>query len=317
MATDLESLLEPLPEQHRRALRWFADRAGQEHGWPGALDDETLLATKAKGIYKPKWTDYALSIRQTLGGPYPDKDPVVRADGTWTYDYFQEGENPGDRDAAPTNKGLLSCQVDRVPVGVMRQTQRKPKKVLYRILGVALVDRWEAGYFRLEGFNAHGQATPDSRPAAQGGAVPAFDPTNLEDGRKRTLQAITQRQGQGPFRRGLLQAYGGRCAITGCEVEQALEAAHIVPYRGKHTNALNNGLLLRADIHTLFDLGLLAIDEDEKVVVLADSLRTGTYAELHGRPLAKPRTSEALPNRMALQQHRKDVANLPPYEGSK
>src|SRR5258708_5962168 len=58
------------------------------------------LASKAKGIYKPEWTKYALSIRQSLLSPYPDQDPIVRSDGTWSYLYFQENIDPNARDLA-------------------------------------------------------------------------------------------------------------------------------------------------------------------------------------------------------------------------
>ena len=78
-----------------------------------------------------------------------------------------------------------------------------------------------------------------------------FDPSNIEDARKRISRMIAQRRGQSAFRNNLFDAYGGRCAITGCEVPDVLEAAHIFPYRGEDTNKVVNGLLLRADVHTL------------------------------------------------------------------
>lgn len=93
-----------------------------------------------------------------------------------------------------------------------------------------------------------------------------FDAKNETDARKRALRAIVLRQGQGTFRRKLLEVYGGTCCITGCAFEQVLEAAHIQPYRGEHTNAVENGLLLRADVHTLFDLYLLWIDRKRLAV---------------------------------------------------
>ena len=85
-----------------------------------------------------------------------------------------------------------------------------------------------------------------------------FDPS--VDARRRTIAAIVQREGQPAFRQALLRAYGGACAISGCTVEVLLEAAHIVPYRGSHTNVIENGLLLRADLHKMFDLHLFSID---------------------------------------------------------
>lgn len=69
-------------------------------------------------------------------------------------------------------------------------------------------------------------------------------------------RAIAYRRGQSVFRRDLMYAYSSVCAVTGTTASDVLEAAHIYPYRGAHTNRVDNGLLLRADIHTLFDLNM-------------------------------------------------------------
>ncbi len=87
------------------------------------------------------------------------------------------------------------------------------------------------------------------------------------------------------FRDKLLAAYGRRCAITGCTVPDVLEAAHIYPFRGEETNHPANGLLLRADLHTLLDCGLLAVDPNGLKVVVAPSIRDSSYGKLHGRAL--------------------------------
>lgn len=153
----LQEILAQLPARHRAALQWFIENAGKEQPWPDPLTDGPFLATRAKGIYKPKGWKYALSVRQVLHGPYPDRDLKFRSDGTWSYSYFQENRSPSDRDTAYTNRGLLACQQDKVPVGVMLQTSSKPK-ALYKILGVALVADWEKGYFLLEGFAPDGHS---------------------------------------------------------------------------------------------------------------------------------------------------------------
>ncbi len=133
-----------------------------------------------------------------------------------------------------------------------------------------------------------------------------FDPSNVEDGRKRTLRQIAQRQGQGAFRRSLFDAYGGRCAITSCDVAETLEAAHIFPYRGEDTNHVTNGLLLRADLHTLFDLGLIAIDSSDFSIVVANQIRTTEYGELHGKTLGLPGNPASCPSKEALDWHRSE-----------
>lgn len=130
-----------------------------------------------------------------------------------------------------------------------------------------------------------------------------FDPATVEDGWQRGLQEVVSRQGQQSFRLELIRAYGGRCAISGCNVVEVLEAAHISPYRGPETNHVTNGLLLRADLHTLFDLGLLGIDPETTTVVLAERLEQSAYAKFQGRTMAYPTEDRRRPSRASLPAH--------------
>jgi hypothetical protein len=122
------------------------------------------------------------------------------------------------------------------------------------------------------------------------------------DGRVWAMTAIAQRQGQGAFRAKILDAYGQRCAISGCSAVAVLEAAHILPYRGEHTHRVDNGLLLRSDLHTLFDLGLLWIMDQHKVGI-APSLRGTDYEALAGQALRLPERIDHHPNPAHLAQH--------------
>jgi hypothetical protein len=131
---------------------------------------------------------------------------------------------------------------------------------------------------------------------------PAFDPEGVEDVRGRALRAIRIRRGQAQFRAALFDAYGGRCAITRCAVPDVLEAAHITPHLGPLTNHVTNGLLLRADLHTLFDCGLLAIDPDTRRVVTAEALAGSSYAKLANTPLRKPRDDATGPSKKSLRK---------------
>ncbi len=310
---NLEELLSGLYERHRTALAWFIDHANSDQPWPSPLSEGTLLVTKAKGIYKPNWSEYALSVRQTLNGPYQDLDPVRRPDGTWAFSYFQENPNPVDRDASYTNRALLACCRDKVPVGVMIQVSVEPI-VRYHILGLALVSNWENGYFFLEGFSVDGYSCgPGSRAEvdvfmaeseAEPSVIESFNPLDDLDGRKKVLSTIVQRQGQPEFRRGLLEAYNGQCAISGYDVAYALEAAHILPYRGPHTNHISNGLLLRADLHTLFDVGLIAVDTKNMTVIISPELVGTAYEKYSGGKIYIPQDETMQPNKIALDQHR-------------
>lgn len=130
-----------------------------------------------------------------------------------------------------------------------------------------------------------------------------YGPKDISDARDRISRTITRRRGQKIFRDRLLDAYGRQCAITGCGVVDVLEAAHITPYPGPDTNHIANGLLLRADLHTLFDCGLLAIDPAILSVLLAPSVREASdYRGLHGRRLREVEPTAASPSRRALQQ---------------
>jgi HNH endonuclease len=131
----------------------------------------------------------------------------------------------------------------------------------------------------------------------------AFAPADLEDARKRILTAIVLRQGQRTFRDQLLAAYRQICAVTGCDVVEALEAAHIVAYRGPETNHVTNGLLLRADIHILFDLGLLAVHPQDYRLMVSRRLKGTAYASLDGQMLRLPINHAEHPSREALECH--------------
>lgn len=122
-----------------------------------------------------------------------------------------------------------------------------------------------------------------------------YIPISEADARSRTLASIVRRRGQVAFRKTLLSAYNGQCAVTGCDAIDTLEAAHISPYMGDHTDTVQNGLLLRADIHTLFDLGKISISPNDFVIILHPDLRKGHYGYLHGRRISVPKDHKSWP----------------------
>ena len=78
------------------------------------------MATRAKGIYKPAWSEYALSIRSVFKGPYADGQLRGHTDGSWTLEYCQEGHGDDARSLF-TNRAQVRCAEDRVPIGVFVQ----------------------------------------------------------------------------------------------------------------------------------------------------------------------------------------------------
>lgn len=119
---------------------------------------------------------------------------------------------------------------------------------------------------------------------------PSDDDRGPEDVRQ--LRAIQVRRGQRDFRDRLLSAWSRRCVVTECRIEGLLEAAHIVPHAEEPDYRTSNGLLLRADIHTLYDLGLLSIDEFMRVH-LAPELKASEYRNYEGKRIQR------LPDRIA------------------
>jgi predicted restriction endonuclease len=90
-------------------------------------------------------------------------------------------------------------------------------------------------------------------------------------------------------------------------VLQVLDAAHIVPYRGPETNHVTNGILLRTDLHTLFDLRLLSVNPESLKVEVSLKLRDSPYGKFHDRKLRLPAQKDCRPNKEALEQHRREA----------
>lgn len=132
-----------------------------------------------------------------------------------------------------------------------------------------------------------------------------FRPDPEKDARQRVVKSVIQRQGQPRFRKELLHIYGGCCAITGCSVVPILEAAHITPYLGNYTNAMSNGILLRADIHSLWDLGLIAVHPETRTVCVSATVieHDPMYKSLHGTRVREPIMTSARPSSESLNSH--------------
>ncbi len=136
-----------------------------------------------------------------------------------------------------------------------------------------------------------------------------FTPENVSDARIRTVASIVRRRGQPEFRKQLLKAYQGRCAISACSLQQVLEAAHIHPYRGAETNVVSNGLLLRADLHTLFDLGLWWVNPTNLRIEISEGLRASEYVWIEGQSLRLPTNDADRPSLSALEFRFSTIAN--------
>lgn len=149
-----------------------------------------------------------------------------------------------------------------------------------------------------------GEAAATTPPTSEEADPDSDEDTSLDgiDNDEHRLRAIKTRRGQYRFRQRLLDAYSRRCVITNCSVEALLEAAHITPHAELTDYNVSNGLLLRADIHTLFDLDLITVD-DFYTIKVSERLRNSEYWVYNDRRLERlPDLPREQPNRDALRR---------------
>jgi putative restriction endonuclease len=117
---------------------------------------------------------------------------------------------------------------------------------------------------------------------------------------------VNRRDGQQKFRKIIMKKYNNVCSITGETSKEILEAAHIQPYINEESNHPQNGILLRVDIHRLFDLGLIAVNTDYKILV-SSHLKSNNYKSLIGKAIQLPSEQENWPSQKALKYHLENV----------
>jgi putative restriction endonuclease len=144
---------------------------------------------------------------------------------------------------------------------------------------------------------------PTSAPVFESGA-------NMEKARFGEPSLIKPRLGQGAFRIAVTDAYRRECAISHGRVLPALEAAHIKPYAAGGKHDVCNGILLRTDIHRVFDAGYATIDADGPNLrfVVSDRVKSdfnngNEYLRLHGLELAAPANPRFAASRDAIRWH--------------
>lgn len=315
----LERAGELVPPEFASAWGWFSDHAGQTiPRLPMGNDapkDLPLKIVRQAGIFSPSYPElpsrgagkskYVLSVH-TGNARYPDRDLIDRGDGTWILDYSAHHPVEGSRVFTHFNDEMMNNLRDGVPIGVMvRQAGGG-----YRVLGLAFIEQYNAATdsFILHGpvnesteengffeFSELGDVSEDERRL--------LEEWDREDERARALVAQVRRERQGAFREMVLDAYDGACAVTGVDVAETLQAAHIDPYRGRSSQVVANGLLLRSDIHLLYDAHLLTVTPGSREVLLSDRLRDSVYNRLVGRRIAIPADPRLQPSDRLLAMH--------------
>ena len=139
--------------------------------------------------------------------------------------------------------------------------------------------------------------------------IPVLQGTEAPRYGKPTL--IFPRLGQGTFKSLVLDTYNRHCAITGEKILPVLESAHIKPYKDGGLHSVNNGILFKQDIHTLFDLGYVTVSQDyhfevsKRIKTEFDNGRN--YYLLHGKEISLPQQSTDQPDKSLLKWHNETI----------
>lgn len=302
----LSLMQEPTRTCYEMMFTWFIRNTGtvgkQLMRRDLAFPDPSFTPYAQRGIHVPSKQRYAANVTVKNKSIYDSTDrPLIELpDGTWSLIYSEHRSNTGVETYGGWNVGLMNNLRDGVPVGVYIEDPGRPSRY-YRAL--AFVEDYNPDHrcFMLRGPVTASMPEALASPIARGrgGSTRgvASPEVLLEGVRTYGLVRESIRRGQQVFKQELLKAYDGVCAITGCAVPEVLQAAHIIGYRGLATNVVPNGLLLRADVHLLYDRGLLTIDPGSLKVVTSDRLRRSCYAALDGKSIELPCEKSLAPNR--------------------
>ena len=192
---------------------------------------------------------------------------------------------------------------DEVLMACVQAATGQPMPVTLLSRGATVTNR--ALQAVVDGVVQHGQPGSPARAALKAPESAGFDPADVADERDRRLVALAAQQGQDHFRAAVVAAYDSRCAVTGFDAVEALEAAHITPYKGPAASLVGNGILLRSDVRALWDRGSLAVHETAHTVLVKPHLLATAYRDLAGAQVDHlPRLVADRPAVVALRDHR-------------
>ena len=284
-------------ERRFKGLAWSHLKSGFEFN-----GERIHLATKARGIFKPKQMSTLLSIKTVIPRPgrkywYDDQraaqQAIFRKD-LECFDYPMMVGGP----LAHGNVLLERAYLDKIPIIYFLGIS--PGR--YFPIAPMFVYGWNAreGICRV-GLGRSGQAVTE-----------IIEQKPLEDLEQRRyyLSKVQKRAHQSLFRNAVILAYGGRCAISGLPEESLLDAAHIVEDKHEMLGqpVVCNGLPLSKIHHAAFDANLIAVDPDYRIHV-ADRLldqndgpMLDTLKGIHGTRIRPPSRQEDYPDPIRLEE---------------
>jgi HNH endonuclease len=312
-------------EKRRQIFRALVQHFGQ--ALPASFFQRTDTAIQGverihnliEGIYKPAWSNYALSIASMLKSRYSD-EVFYNSDRTWWINYSPKA---GGMDLA-VNTALIRCISDKQPVLVLRQESNKtsPDGARYRLLGLGAVEDFDVAndLFRIRGWDWSGVSQflgidLDDKlieTALRLESLEKWTPFVQED---RAVYRVSPQKRDAAFRGIVLSNYENTCAVTRLRFQTTknveADGAHIIRKDVRGTDDPRNGMALSKSVHWAFDRGIFTIS-DQYEVLIHPKARDANVAnfplmEMNRRNILLPADEHYRPHPEALAWHRKEV----------
>lgn len=315
-------------EKHLEILSTLASYTGQVVSWRFLSQTKDFIPEIERfhhlisGIYKPAWSEFALSIVMKPGSPYEQKDDVVfLEDGRWLMTYSPRSGGLGISD----NRALVKCMDTKIPLAVFKQVSGKASSQgsKYLVLGLGLITNFDAnsGVFIIESADwptlerttsvihdeearyevqLYAQLTNEFRPFVHDETV-----TYSVSAPKRDLA----------FRKVVVTNYEHHCSLCGMKFRLGelieAQAAHIIPKNRHGTDDPRNGLSFCRTHHWAFDTGLFSISENYDISIspIVSKADTTNFSliDFSNMQISLPRNEIIYPHPSALDWHRKNI----------
>jgi len=275
------------------------------------------------GIFKPAWSEYALSIAMFLESPYDHKDEIVfLKDGRWLMQYSPRFGGLSIAD----NRALAKCLADKVPLGVFKQLTPKTDREqgsTYLVLGLGMISSYDAktDVFYVEGVDSTAlkrviDIIPDEEERCEVELyyqlTNEFQPLTQPEVTTYNANRIKREEA---FREIVLREYDHTCAV--CRMKFRLgrlveaTAAHIIAKRESGTDDPRNGLALCRTHHWAFDTGLFSLNDSYELIaspsVEKAEMMNFKLLELQSKTILLPENPVLFPHPKALAWHRTHI----------
>jgi hypothetical protein len=272
-----------------------------------------------EGIYKPAWSEHALSIASMKINPYADKITYL-PDGRWRIKYSPK---KGELNSA-VNASIFNCLKDKEPVIVLEQVADKTSKhgARYRLMGLGLIENYDT---EMDVFNIH-HVDYDTLEMVSHGlnneilyetalrefTLDRFSPFVAED---KAIYKVTKEKRDQAFKKVVLEQYGFQCAVTGVKYhsENLIEAqaAHIISKKKKGSDDPRNGITLSRTAHWAFDKGMFTISDQYEIIVHPKAKNANTskfpILDMNGIQINLPEDDNYYPHPEAIEWHKKEI----------